>query len=145
MQLVRLVPLTLDRDRQLCLDLPAIMAAERQLQTLHGDTYSILDLLSTPSTLTLQQLRIMLWAACLYEDPAVTLEVIFAGQPLSRLADYMRAFQDCLAASLMPRAGEAGTPAAESNGGDPLAGSTGLGSGPSGVLNLVSPALSGEG
>jgi hypothetical protein len=143
MQLVRSVTLTLDRERHLVLDLPALMAAEERLQIAQGDSFSILDLLSTPSTLTLQQLRTMLWAACLYEDPQVVLATIFAGQPLSRLAEYMRAFQECLAASLMY--GDTEAAAGETNGGDPLAASTGLGSGPLAVSNLASPLLTGEG
>jgi hypothetical protein len=69
--LVPLIPITLDRPRQLRLDNRAIFQAERELSRLWEKRCSLFNVLA--NDLGLNDLSVILWQALLHEDPRLTL------------------------------------------------------------------------
>jgi len=73
-QLTPLVPITLDRNRALRLDMRAIFQAERAMCALWNRPVNILTLFGTMEAMTLNDLAVLLHQALLYDDPTLTLE-----------------------------------------------------------------------
>jgi hypothetical protein len=71
---VPLIPLILDRERHLRMTNRALLHAERALCTFWGQKRNILAVLMDGSTLTLNDIAIVLHQGLLWEDPTLTLE-----------------------------------------------------------------------
>lgn len=79
------VPVQLDRDRRLILDMRALGLAERRMRELTGDrTLSGFELANRFATTALigfvgvTELTVLVWAALLREDPAITEDAVMA-------------------------------------------------------------------
>ena len=132
--LVTPIPIVLDKPRTLLLDNRAIFQCERELSRLWGEKVSLFQVLSDVTTLGLNDLSVMLWQACLAEDPSLTLSQVQHMMDLRRLPEMLTAVLDAWNAATLPAA-----PVQEVNGAaDPLASaSTGPGSGAMPVSTLA--------
>jgi hypothetical protein len=129
-----LVPITLDKPRHFCLDIPALERAEEALIALSGKDLSIFEVLSGAQLMRLRNLRYIVWAALLYEDPGLAPSDVGPWLHMGNLAEVVEALRKCMELSQPAPNGHGGTPDDR-----PLdSATTGSGSGPSDALNLAS-------
>ena len=74
--IVPLIPIVLDRERHLRMTNRALLQAERALCDFWGTKRNILAVLMDGSTLTLNDIAIVLHQGLLHEDPSLTLEQV---------------------------------------------------------------------
>lgn len=67
------IPLMLDQERHLRLDIGSLLLAEREMERLWGREINLFTLIASPNGLGLNNVSILLWVALLAEDPSLTL------------------------------------------------------------------------
>lgn len=67
------IPLMLDKERHLRLDIGGLLLAEREMERLWGREINLFTVIASPTGLGLNNVSILLWVALLPEDPALTL------------------------------------------------------------------------
>lgn len=126
------IPLVLDRERLLYFDIGYLMLAELELGRVYSRKVSLLQLISHPEGLGLNDIHVLLWAALLDDDPSLTVLKVQDLMDLNRIADYTTAIFTAWNVAWPP------APAAEEGTEDPLApASTGDGSGVPPVSSLA--------
>jgi hypothetical protein len=105
-----LVPITLDKPRHLCLDIPALERAEEALIALSGKDLSIFEVLSSSQLMRLRNLRYIVWAALLYEDPGLAPSDVGPWLHMGNLAEVVEALRRCMELSQPAPNGNGGTP-----------------------------------
>lgn len=105
------IPLMLDRERVLYMDIGYLMLAELELGRLYGKKVSLLRVIGGEEGLGLNDIHVLLWAALLDDDPSLTLLRVQDMMDLSHIADYTTAiFAAWNAAWPTPQPVEEGTP-----------------------------------
>lgn len=85
------IPLMLDKERLLYLDLRYLKLAELELCQVYGKKISLLQVIGSGEGLGLNDIHILLWASLLDDDPSLTLLRVQDMMELPRIADYSTA------------------------------------------------------
>jgi hypothetical protein len=123
------IPIMLDRERHLRMDLWAGFQAEHKLAELYGKKPEDVSILADfgNDRLTMTHVLVLLWAALRHEEPTLTLEQV---GHLAQLSDLVRVRDAVIEAWNADYAGQAnGQPAPAAAADAPLADSTGVTSG----------------
>lgn len=85
------IPLVLDRERLLYMDIGYLKLAELELCQVYGKKISLFQVIGGGEGLGLNDIHILLWAALLDDDPSLTLLRVQDLMDLNRIADYTTA------------------------------------------------------
>ena len=152
--IVALVPVALDKPRQLLFTRAAVKAIELRLTQVWGRDYTFFEAVRRLSEMLLDNdlsklsfvnISVLLWQGCLHEDPALTLTQVEEALPYADptgLIPYVGLILQAWSNASPQVVVEAVTAEAEAADSDPLGESTGANSGPLNGPALVSATAS---